>query len=86
VPLDKDGLIESVKRTHRALVVDGAPLSYGVTGEIAAILGEEAFDWLDAPVKRLAAADTPVPISRTLEPLARPDANAIAAAVRALVA
>jgi pyruvate dehydrogenase E1 component beta subunit len=86
VPLDKEGLIESVKRTHRALVVDGAPLSYGVTGEIAAMLGETAFDWLDAPVTRLAAADVPVPISRSLEPLVRPDAKSIVAAARALVA
>ncbi|MDB5570384.1 MAG: alpha-ketoacid dehydrogenase subunit beta [Hyphomicrobiales bacterium] len=85
-PLDRRTIIASVKRTHRALVVDGAPLAYGVTGEIASIIAEEAFDWLDAPVSRLGAANVPVPISRSLEPLSRPDASAIAQRVRAMLA
>jgi acetoin:2,6-dichlorophenolindophenol oxidoreductase subunit beta len=69
----------------RAIVVDGAPRAYGVTGEIASIVNEEAFDWLDAPVLRLAGADTPVPMSRSLEPLWRPDAARIGKAVRTLL-
>lgn len=85
VPLDLCAIVASVQRTHRALVVDGAPRSFGVTGEIAASIGELAFDWLDAPVSRLAAADTPVPISRSLEPLVRPDVPAIVAAAKALM-
>jgi len=85
-PLDEDLLAQSVRRTHRALVIDGAPRAFGVTGEIASCITEAAFDWLDAPVGRLGAADAPVPISRSLEPLVRPDANAIAAAARALLA
>jgi pyruvate/2-oxoglutarate/acetoin dehydrogenase E1 component len=85
-PLDEELLAQSVRRTHRALVIDGAPRAYGVTGEIASCITEAAFDWLDAPVGRLGAADAPVPISRSLEPLVRPDANAIAAAARALLA
>jgi pyruvate dehydrogenase E1 component beta subunit len=85
VPLDVGSLVASVKRTHRALVVDGAPRAYGVTGEIAATLSEEAFDWLDAPVKRLAAANIPVPLARSLEPLVAPDHIAIMQAVRELV-
>jgi pyruvate/2-oxoglutarate/acetoin dehydrogenase E1 component len=85
VPLDQEALLQSVRKTHRAIVIDGAPRSYGVTGEIASIINENAFDWLDAPVMRLGAADTPVPISRTLEPLWRPDAARIEKAVRTLL-
>jgi pyruvate/2-oxoglutarate/acetoin dehydrogenase E1 component len=85
VPLDTETLVASVRKTHRAIVVDGAPRAYGVTGEIASIINEEAFDWLDAPVLRLAGADTPVPMSRSLEPLWRPDAARIEKAVRTLL-
>jgi pyruvate dehydrogenase E1 component beta subunit len=85
VPLDMAAIVSSVRRTHRAVIVDGAPRAYGVTGEIAATVAEEAFDWLDAPVARLAAADVPVPVSRSLERLARPDAAAISAAIRTLM-
>lgn len=85
-PLDVDALVDSVRRTHRALVVDGAPRAFGVTGEIAATIAECAFDWLDAPVGRLAAVDAPVPMSRSLEPLVRPDRARIVGAVRALLA
>jgi acetoin:2,6-dichlorophenolindophenol oxidoreductase subunit beta len=82
VPLDVETLVESVRRTHRALVLDASPRGFGVTGEIAATIAEEAFDWLDAPVSRLAAADVPIPIARSLEPLVAPDAKAIAARVK----
>jgi pyruvate dehydrogenase E1 component beta subunit len=85
VPLDVETLVASVRKTSRAVVVDLGHRSYGVTGEIAATVGELAFDWLDAPVMRLGAADVPIPVSRTLEPLSVPDAPRIAAAVRALV-
>jgi pyruvate/2-oxoglutarate/acetoin dehydrogenase E1 component len=85
VPLDVETLIASVRKTNRALVVDLGHRSYGVTGEIAATLGEEAFDWLDAPVLRLGAADVPIPVSRTLEPLTVPDAARIAEMLRTLV-
>ncbi len=84
-PLDAQALVDSVRRTHRAIVVDGAPRSFGVTGEIASIISEEAFDWLDAPVMRMGAADTPVPMSRSLEKLWRPDAAAIEKAVRTML-
>ncbi len=85
VPLDTQTIIDSVKRTHRAVIVDGAPRAYGITGEIASIVSEQAFDWLDAPVMRLGGADTPVPVSRSLEPLVRPDARAIENAVIAIL-
>ena len=67
------------------LVVDGGYVQYGAAGEIAAILSDHAFDWLDAPAKRLAAENVPIPMSRTLEPLLQPSEAAIADAVRALV-
>jgi pyruvate dehydrogenase E1 component beta subunit len=65
--------------------MDAAPLRYGVTAEIAAMIGEKAFDWLDAPVARLGAVDTPAPISRSLEPLVCPTPEKVAAAVRAMM-
>ena len=85
VPLDVEALVASVRRTHRALVVDGGARSYGAGAEIAATLSEAAFDWLDAPVTRLCGADAPIPLARSLEPLAQPDAARIAAAARRLV-
>jgi pyruvate/2-oxoglutarate/acetoin dehydrogenase E1 component len=85
VPLDEALLLDSVKRTHRALVMDAAPLRHGVTGEIASVIGEKAFDWLDAPVGRLGATDTPVPISRSLEPFVSPTPARVAAAVRKMM-
>lgn len=85
VPLDLDTILGSVRRTHRALVLDNAPRDYGISAEIAATIGEVAFDWLDAPVTRLAAARIPVPVARSLEPLVAPDAPAIARAVRHLM-
>lgn len=83
--IDVEMRVASVKKTSRALVVDGGYAQYGAAGEIAAILSDHAFDWLDAPVKRLAAETVPIPMSRTLEPLVQPSEAAIADAVRALV-
>lgn len=85
VPLDMKTLLSSVKKTSRVLVVDGGVRQYGAGAEIAARLSEEAFDWLDAPVRRLCAADVPIPVSRTLEPLVQPDVARIVEAVRNLV-
>ena len=85
VPLDLDTLVASVKRTSRAIVADGGYRQYGVTGEIAAIVTEHAFDWLDAPVLRVGAADVPIPFSKSLEPLVLPDARRLAREVAALV-
>ncbi len=58
---------QSVRRTGRVLVLHEAPLSGGYGGEIAATLGRECFEWLDAPVMRLGALDTPVPFAKPLE-------------------
>ncbi|MHA1108143.1 MAG: alpha-ketoacid dehydrogenase subunit beta [Alphaproteobacteria bacterium] len=84
-PLDTETLLASVRKTSRALVVDIGHRSYGVTGEIAATIGEQAFDYLDAPVARLAAPDIPIPFHPRLEGHATPDADDIADAVRGLV-
>jgi acetoin:2,6-dichlorophenolindophenol oxidoreductase subunit beta len=85
VPLDVGTLVESVKKTSRAVVVDGGYRQYGITGEIAATVAEQAFDWLDAPVRRIGAANVPVPFAKPLEDQVLPDAPRLAAAVAELV-
>jgi pyruvate dehydrogenase E1 component beta subunit len=67
VPLDKKTIIESVKKTSRAIVVDEGYQQYGVTAEIASVIADEAFYYLDAPVKRMGAMNVPVPFSPVLE-------------------
>jgi acetoin:2,6-dichlorophenolindophenol oxidoreductase subunit beta len=67
VPLDRETLVASVTKTGHALVVDEGHTSYGVSAELAAVLADEAFWHLDAPVKRLAAMDVPIPFSPVLE-------------------
>jgi pyruvate dehydrogenase E1 component beta subunit len=86
VPLDKETVVNSVKKTHRVLIVDEDYKSYGMSGELAAIVAEEALDYLDAPPKRLAVPDVPIPYSRPLEQYVQPSADKIAAAARELVA
>jgi pyruvate dehydrogenase E1 component beta subunit len=72
-PLDAETLIASAKKTSRVIVIDEAYRRYGVTGELAATVAEGAFYYLDAPVRRLAALDTPVPFSPALEDLTIPN-------------
>jgi pyruvate dehydrogenase E1 component beta subunit len=85
VPLDTETLVSSVKKTSRAIVLDGGHRQYGITGEIAATIGELAFDWLDAPVVRLAGENVPIPFSKSLEPLVLPDPPRVARAAAELV-
>ena len=85
VPMDKEAVINSVKKTHRLLVVDEDYLSYGMSGEVAAVVAEGALDYLDMPPKRLAVPDVPIPYSNTLEDFVIPNADSIAQAVRELV-
>ena len=66
-PLDKPAILASVKKTSKAIVLHEASRTGGIGGEIAAMLAEEAFEWLDAPVIRIASIDTPVPYSPPLE-------------------
>jgi 2-oxoisovalerate dehydrogenase E1 component len=72
LPWDQDTVLESVKRTGRCLVVHEAPVTGGFGGEIAAVIAREAFAWLDAPVERLGALDTPVPAAQALEDIFMP--------------
>ncbi|MDG4648718.1 dehydrogenase E1 component subunit alpha/beta [Roseibacterium sp. SDUM158017] len=81
-PLDMDTICESVRKTNRAVVVHEAPLFGGFGGEIAAGIMEHAFDWLDAPVTRIGAPESPVPYNDRLEREWMPDARRIAEAVR----
>lgn len=67
VPLDKATLLASVRKTGYAVVIDEGVERYGTTAELASILNAEAFDWLDAPVLRIGAADVPIPFSPALE-------------------
>ncbi len=71
-PLDKEALITSAKKTSRAIVIDEGYERYGVTAEMAAIIADGAFYYLDAPVKRMGAMDVPVPFSPALEDLTVP--------------
>ena len=78
VPLDKRTIIESVKKTSRALVIDEGYQSYGVTAEVASVIADGAFYYLDAPVKRMGAMDVPVPFSPVLEDQTVPMADSVA--------
>ena len=83
-PLDERALIESVKKTSRAIVVDEGYGRYGVTGEIASVIAEGAFYHLDAPVKRMGAMDVPIPFSPALEDLTVPTPETVAKAAKSL--
>lgn len=82
-PLDDETIIESVARTHRAIVVDEGWRSVGLSGEIAARVMEQAFYELDAPVGRVCTAEVPLPYPRHLELAALPSPERIAVAVQA---
>jgi 2-oxoisovalerate dehydrogenase E1 component beta subunit len=77
VPLDKETFLSSVRKTSRALVVYEAHLTGGFGGEVAAIIAQEAFDVLDAPVTRVASLDVPVPFAGPLEDAMLPNAEKI---------
>jgi pyruvate dehydrogenase E1 component beta subunit len=85
VPLDMETLAGSVKKTNRALIVEEDNLTGGWGAEVAARLGQEVFYYLDAPVKRVAAPDTPVPTARSLETAYVPGVEKILEAVRLLM-
>ncbi len=86
VPLDKDTILASVRKTRRVLVVHEAIKRGGYGGEIAALVAEEAFDDLDAPPRRLAGLETPIPYAQPLELGVVPQVADIVAAARDLVA
>ncbi len=84
-PLDTPAILESVRRTNRAVVVHEAVTFGGIGAEVAAQIQEEAFDYLDAPVLRIGAPFAPVPFSPVLERAYIPDSNRIVAEVRRLL-
>lgn len=81
-PLDKDLIAQSLSKTHKAVIVTEEKRRGGYGGEISAIIAEEMFDYLDAPVIRLGALDTPVPFAPVLEQAYLPNAQDIIKAVR----
>jgi 2-oxoisovalerate dehydrogenase E1 component beta subunit len=85
VPLDRETVLESVKKTGKALVVHEANLTAGFGAEIAALIAQEAFEYLDGPVMRVASLDVPVPFSPPLEMAMLPSIDKIAAAARNLL-
>ena len=85
IPLDKEAILKTVKKTGRVLVVHEDKVFGGFGGEIAGIINEEGFEFLDAPVRRVGSAFTPVGFSRILEAATLPNEDKIYAAVQDLL-
>jgi 2-oxoisovalerate dehydrogenase E1 component beta subunit len=85
-PLDKEAVLRSVAKTSRVVILHEAPRTGGIGGEIAATIAEEAFEYLDAPVTRVASIDTTVPYSPPLEAAFMPNAAKVIEAARRLAA
>jgi 2-oxoisovalerate dehydrogenase E1 component beta subunit len=85
-PLDRAAILASVKKTSKAIVLHEASRTGGIGGEIAALLAEDAFEWLDAPVIRIASLDTPVPYAPPLEDYYLPQTKDVVDAARKLAA
>jgi pyruvate dehydrogenase E1 component beta subunit len=81
-PLDMEPVLESFKKTNRAVIVEEGWKSFGVGSEVAARIYEEAFDYADAPIKRVAQKEVPLPYNRTLEQMALPQVADIVKAVK----
>jgi len=84
-PLDKETIVASVRKTSRAVVIDEGCLSYGAAAEIASIIADEAFFYLDAPVKRIGALDVPIPMAPGLELATIPNEQQVVETVRNLM-
>jgi 2-oxoisovalerate dehydrogenase E1 component beta subunit len=76
-PLDNEAILATARKTGKVLVVHSATQIAGVGAEVAAVISEQAFEWLDAPIRRLGGLDTPIPFSPPLEDAYRPDAEKI---------
>jgi pyruvate dehydrogenase E1 component beta subunit len=81
-PLDRPTIIESVKKTSRAVIIEEDWRSYGIGAEVAATIQEEAFDYLDAPVQRVAGLEVPLPYAEHLSRASKPDAQDLTLAIR----
>ena len=76
-PLDEDAILTSVRKTGKILIVHSANRLAGLGAELAALISDKAFEWLDGPIRRLGGLDTPIPFSPPLEDAYRPDAEKI---------
>ncbi|MDQ2885202.1 MAG: alpha-ketoacid dehydrogenase subunit beta [Chloroflexota bacterium] len=85
-PLDSEAILESVKRTNKVLIVHEDTLTGGIGAELAAILAQDLFEYLDGPITRVAAPDAPFPYAAPLEAAYLPDAEKIVSAARKLAA
>jgi pyruvate/2-oxoglutarate/acetoin dehydrogenase E1 component len=84
LPLDRETILESVRKTNKLLVVHEDTRTGGIAGEIAAIVTENAFEDLDGPIRRITSLDTPVPYAPGLEDYFMPNVAKVAAAAREL--
>lgn len=83
-PLDKEAILATVKKTNRVMILHEASLTGGIGGELSAIIAEEAFEWLDAPIIRVASIDSPVPFAPQMEDYYLPSLDEIIDACRKL--
>ena len=86
IPFDEEAILESVAKTNRVIILHEAPLTGGAGAEFAARIAEKAFDYLDAPIKRVASLDVPTPYSPPLEAAYLPNKDKVIAAARELLA
>jgi 2-oxoisovalerate dehydrogenase E1 component beta subunit len=86
LPLDKERILESVKKTNKVILLHEDVRTGGIAGELAAIIAEEAFEYLDGPIMRITAPDTPVPYSPPLEEFFLPKTSDIIRVARQLAA
>lgn len=84
-PLDREAVANSVRKTNRAVIVEEGWPIYGVSAEVAASIYEDAFDYLDAPVKRIGSAEVPMPYARNLEQAALPHEETVVSAVKEIL-
>jgi pyruvate dehydrogenase E1 component beta subunit len=84
-PLDMEPALESFKRTNRAVIVEEGWMSYGIGAEVAARLYEQAFDYVDTPIRRVAQKEVPLPYNQALEQMALPQVEDIVRAVKEVV-
>ena len=85
VPLDKNTIITSVKKTHRLVILEEEPITGGAAAEVAAVVAEQAFNYLEAPIKRVCAPDTPIPFSPVLERSWMPNETKLVQAIKSIV-
>jgi pyruvate dehydrogenase E1 component beta subunit len=84
-PLDMEPVLESFKKTNRAVIVEEGWRSFGVGSEVESRIYEEAFDFVDAPVQRVAQKEVPLPYNRSLEQMALPQVEDVVSAVKEVV-